>query len=103
MIQNLVGLLLYYPDEKTEIPGPYHTGGLPWDLSLVIWEDGTEVLYGGAMTPKRYRKEVWIQMDRDLFGNQIPRDFGWIQGRFFHNYGRRMRCYRYRQFWPSYR
>jgi hypothetical protein len=46
---------LRYPD-GTKIQGPYHTGELPWDLSIVRWENGEEVMYGGALSPKRFRK-----------------------------------------------
>jgi hypothetical protein len=46
---------LRYPD-GTKIQGPYHTGELPWDLNIVRWEDGTEVMYGGAMTPPKFRR-----------------------------------------------
>ncbi len=45
---------LRYPD-GTKILGPYHSGELPWDLNIVRWEDGTEIMYGGAMRPPNLR------------------------------------------------
>jgi hypothetical protein len=45
---------LRYPDGG-KMQGPYHTGELPWDLSIVRYEDGSEIMYGGALSPKKFR------------------------------------------------
>ncbi|MEO5666468.1 MAG: hypothetical protein ABIR96_00270 [Bdellovibrionota bacterium] len=47
---------LRYPDGTRIRTDPYHTAEAPWDLSIVRWEDGSEVMYGGAMSPKRFRE-----------------------------------------------